>query len=223
MSNLLLLTLTCPSCGAIFENIPATGQFTCKYCGSIHVLKDVPADFDANSVVCPLGRHQDLVLKVSTIIKTQVFDASGSKSEAPAIYTSALAHKLLCPPKPNFSLATLATREGILGFVLVFLLLFAFLGSMLVAYFFPMGNICGFILFFVAGAFIVIPIAKNTLVPVFQKKNATFQKKLKRWQITRNRWEHSYYCQKHDIVFMKGSQRAISLDDFRSFLQGEDK
>jgi len=220
MSN--LITLACPSCGAILDDVSGNGRFSCKYCGSTHILADTPPGMDTNGVICPLGQHQDLVLKVSTVVKSQVFDATQAGTDAPARYASELAQKLLCPPRPGFSLAGLATREGILALVLMIVLFFAILGSVLLSYLFPMGNVCGFLLFFAVGAYAAIPIAKNTLLPVLQKKNLEFRERLKRWEITRNRWEHSYYCQKHDIVFLKGGQQTVAPEAFSSFLPGRD-
>jgi predicted RNA-binding Zn-ribbon protein involved in translation (DUF1610 family) len=218
-----LITLSCPSCGANLEVSSGAKQFSCKYCGNTHVLSDTLPDVSSGNVVCPVDSHQDVILKVSAIIKTQVFKApADSESEKPTTYKSQLAQKLLCPPKPFSPFAVLMTRSGLAMLIFSIIFLFALLGNMLLSYILPESGLCGFMLFFVIGALVAVPLAKNTLIPVLSKKNEEYQKKVKQWQVLKRRWDNSYYCQRHDIVFVKGYNQTISLDKFQSFLSSED-
>ncbi|PKN93748.1 MAG: hypothetical protein CVU44_08000 [Chloroflexi bacterium HGW-Chloroflexi-6] len=131
---------------------------------------------------------------------------------------SQLGKKLIYPPKPNFPLAALTTRGGIISFVFIAILLFAILGNAIFLRLFPSVDICGFILFLVVGVFIVTPITKNTLIPILSKKNAEYKERYEQWRIVKNLWDNAYYCQRHDVVFMNGNQQTIPLDKFQSFL-----
>ena len=116
-----LITLSCPSCGANLEVTSGAKQFSCKYCGNIHLLSDQQIDVDLNKDVCPIDSHQDVIFKVSAIIKTQVFETTAdSTSDKPITYKSKLAQKLICPPKPYFPFTFLATREGLIFFIFTF-------------------------------------------------------------------------------------------------------
>jgi hypothetical protein len=214
-----LTTLSCPSCGATLEVASGVKQLSCKYCGNIHVFSDTVPGIDANGAVCPIGLHQDLVQKVSTVINNQVFDSDAvSEPEKHITYRSQLARKLTYPPKPVFPLAVLTTRSGTIIYVLIPVLIFAYLGNILVSYFYPASNICGFILFLVIGFSVAIPLAKLYLGPMFNKKYLEFLGQYKQWESGKNLWDNSYYCQRHDIVFEKGSEKAIPIDNFKSFL-----
>jgi predicted RNA-binding Zn-ribbon protein involved in translation (DUF1610 family) len=217
-----LITLTCPSCGANLEIDSRAKQVSCKYCGNVHLLSDTQAGTITNDPICPISGHQDLILKVSAIIKTEVFTAKpDSESETPITYKSELAQKLICPPQPDTAFMALSTRWGIVGYVLIPVFLIAVLGNIIVSSFLHYWNICGFIVFFAIGTLIAIPIAKSKLAPFLIKKRAKLQAQLKQWHIAKNRWENSYYCQRHDIVFLKDNQEAVPLENFQSFLKRE--
>ncbi len=214
-----LITLSCPSCGANLEIISGAKQFSCKYCGNTHVLSNEEISLDSNNDTCPIDSHKDVILKVSAIIKAQTFEAPANSSSGKSItYKSQLAQKLMCPPKPYSPFAFLSTRSGLLFFIFALILLFSFTGNAILSYFFSINSICGFPLFFVIGVFVATPITKNTLIPVLRRKNDKYQKELKQWQAIKKRWDNSFYCQRHDIVFAKDDNQAIPLDKFQSFL-----
>jgi hypothetical protein len=177
---------------------------------------------------CPIDKHQDLLLKVSDIVNAQSVDAhANARSKMPITHASKFAKKLLPPPEPEFALAIQTTRRGLLGYALTGILLFTILGNTLISFFIPRSAF-SVMLFFGFGTLIAAFIArdllannavgKKILIPLFRKKNATYQETYRQWLVAKKRWEHSYYCQRHGIVFVKGNRQAVAPDAFQSFL-----
>lgn len=176
-----LITLSCPSCGTALEVSADARQFACQYCGSTHVLSEPEPDLISNTVVCPVGSHQDVILKVSAIIRMQVFEAPEAlESKNQVTYRSQLAQNLFFPPRPYNPFSVLMTRGGILVAYLAFISLFAFLGSVILPAFIPESGLCGILSLVLIGVLIATPIGRKTLIPLMSKKNDEYQKTVKR-------------------------------------------
>lgn len=217
-----LKTLSCPSCGANLKVNADAKQLICEYCGGIHTFSDSTSRIPADGPSCPIDSHKDVILKVSAITKSQVFTAPENfQSENPITYKSKLALQLQYPPKPIFPYAIFRTRIGLMFGIIALALVFACVGGSLISFPSVMIDMPVFIILLVLGLFLSIPVTNRVIAPALSRAESEYQDRQKKWEIARKKWENSYYCQRHDIAFIEGSDRVIPLAEYQHFMLRE--
>jgi hypothetical protein len=160
----------------------------------------------AGGVTCPIDHHPDMIQKVSAIM---------AESQA-----SLLSRQLMLPAEPTLpshlggaSVASVGSMAvGIGTFLFVGWLLMG--GKMITAEQLIISLVVAVIVYF-------ITLSLTTKMLVSDKRSqdkANYETQHLKWGKMKDLWSKSYYCRRHDVVFIVGQQETTAPDRFHSFL-----